>query len=145
MQAATGEDVSAEELGGAELHCTTSGTSSTRKSSYYLFNDAPHTSQITLSSSTQDQALISFHSRAHLPLTHAFTHSSAHALTHLHTDSSIQSTVSLCRSPPGQPDLSTAYSVDAQFSTLPQVLGAVNMGSSTAVTAAVIQSPVQCT
>lgn len=25
MQAATGEDVSAEELGGAELHCTTSG------------------------------------------------------------------------------------------------------------------------
>ena len=25
LQAATGEDVSAEELGGAELHCTTSG------------------------------------------------------------------------------------------------------------------------
>jgi len=25
LQAATGEDVTAEELGGAELHCTTSG------------------------------------------------------------------------------------------------------------------------
>lgn len=27
VQAATGEDVTAEELGGAELHCTTSGRS----------------------------------------------------------------------------------------------------------------------
>lgn len=31
MQAATGEDVSAEELGGAELHCTTSGSIYTHK------------------------------------------------------------------------------------------------------------------
>lgn len=36
MKAATGAEVSAEELGGADLHCRTSGVSD------YLANDDPH-------------------------------------------------------------------------------------------------------
>ena len=39
LQAATGEDVSAEELGGAELHCTTSGQQSQYRQIYIVW---PH-------------------------------------------------------------------------------------------------------
>lgn len=44
VQAATGEDVTAEELGGAELHCTTSGGTHTHKLCIHA---------VTLASNTQ--------------------------------------------------------------------------------------------
>ena len=42
VKAATGEDVSAEELGGAELHCTTSGEGYVMCSSFWLLMIGGH-------------------------------------------------------------------------------------------------------